>query len=125
MSNYTPDKRYKRAEHQGRIAEMFARLWLQCKGYRILVQRFKTPSGEIDLIAKRGGTIAIVEVKFRRNIEDGLYAVTPTQQERIARAASIYLAKRKEPFNTIRFDVIVIRPWRLPHHLKHAWETQE
>ncbi|MBI1189054.1 MAG: hypothetical protein GC206_17240, partial [Alphaproteobacteria bacterium] len=72
------------AERRGRVAEHIAMAWLICKGYRILGHRVRTPFGEIDIAALKGGVLAIVEVKMRRSIAAGLEAVAPRQQERLA-----------------------------------------
>lgn len=93
------------------------------KGYRILERRFRTPVGEIDLIVRRGKVIAYVEVKQRPGEALALEAVNATARRRISRAAAWYGARLKEPGLTERFDVISIRPWRLPRHLKNAWTT--
>ena len=57
------------------------------KGYRILAKRFRTPYGEIDLVARRRNLLAFVEVKARARLDDAAYAVTPRQQRRIIDAA--------------------------------------
>jgi putative endonuclease len=109
------------AERWGRKAEARAALWLRLKGYRILATRFKTPMGEIDLIARRGGCIAFVEIKARETLQAGLEAVSPHARQRIARAAEAFLAQRNLQSADTRFDVIVMRPGHLPHHLMDAW----
>ena len=53
------------AERRGRRGEGFASLWLRLQGWRVLARRVKTPRGEIDLIARRGHTLAFIEVKWR------------------------------------------------------------
>ena len=57
------------------------------KGYRILAKRFRTPHGEIDLVAKRRNLVAFVEVKARATLDEAAFAVTPRQQARIINAA--------------------------------------
>ncbi len=111
-----------RAYRSGRRAERLAAWWLRAKGYRILARDFRVPVGEIDLIAERGGLLAIVEVKRRERLAEALEAVTPRQQRRIERATEAYLARERRGAETrVRFDVIVIRPRRLPLHLADAW----
>src|SRR6201994_4987168 len=51
----------------GLSAEARAAAWLTAKGYRILAQRFRTPYGEIDIVARRRNLLAFIEVKARAN----------------------------------------------------------
>ncbi len=103
----TDDNSYRR----GTSAETFAALLLQLQGYRILERRFKTPLGEIDLIAKRGRWLVFVEVKRRETLEEGLYAVSLRQQKRIQNAALLFLKNRKKFQHLgMRFDVMVMMP---------------
>jgi putative endonuclease len=106
----------------GIIAETICIWMLRFKGYRVLAQRYKTKSGEIDIIAKRGGAILFIEVKARASREQGLECISPKQRQRINHAAQIFLSRRrKKDFNQLRFDVMVVVPWRWPYHLKDAW----
>ncbi len=110
------------AYRAGNRAEMVAALFLMAHGYRILERRYKTPVGEIDLIAANSTRLAFVEVKGRASIEQALGAVSARQQQRIRRAASHWLAKRRTPpLGEIGFDVIAIAPWKLPAHQKDAF----
>ncbi len=110
------------ARKLGRRAEVFAALWLMAKGYRILGFRLATPLGEIDLLAQRGQTLAVVEVKQRTTIEDALDAVTPTQRDRLRRAAA-HLAAHRQGLRdlSVRLDLIALAPGRVPRHLPNAW----
>lgn len=100
----------------GLKAESLAVLFLRLKGYRILAQRHKTPLGEIDLIARRGRTIAFVEVKTRGTIAAALESVRARQAGRIVRAAQYWLSSRDPEGMDLRFDVIAIE---LPFKIKH------
>ncbi|WP_184715623.1 YraN family protein [Caulobacter sp.] len=110
------------ARKLGRRAEVVAALWLMAKGYRILGFRLATPLGEIDLLAQRGKTLAVVEVKQRTTIEDALDAVTPTQRDRLRRAAA-HLAAHRQALRdlSVRLDLIALAPGRVPRHLPNAW----
>jgi putative endonuclease len=111
-----------RRERDGRLAETAAALWLMLKGYRILARRWRSPAGEIDLIARRGGTIAFIEVKRRATAEGAAEAITPRQRDRIARAAAAFLAARPALSGLdARFDAVLIAPRRIPRHLRDAW----
>jgi len=108
----------------GLSAERRACLYLIAKGYRILARRYRTPHGEIDVVAKRRATLVFAEVKARNSLDEAAYSVTPRQQQRIATAASLWLAAHPDHANLdCRFDVILIAPKRLPRHLEAAFET--
>ena len=113
----------KRAEQRGRLAEALAALYLMTKFYRILARRVRTPLGEVDLVARRGRQLVFAEVKARRRPGEALYAVGPQSQRRIANAARIWLARHPGDAElSIRFDVIVMAPWRWPGHIAGAFD---
>ena len=104
----------------GRRGEVLAALWLMAKGYRILGFRLKTPEGEIDLLAQRGDTLAVVEVKSRATLEAALEAVGPTQRARLRRAARAIAARRAMRPN-VRLDLVALAPGAWPRHIPDAW----
>src|SRR5712664_2782883 len=108
----------------GLSAESRAAAYLMAKGYRILARRFRTPHGEIDIVAKRRNLIAFVEVKARASLDDAAYAVTPRQQRRIIDAAQAWLMAHPEHADfDLRFDAVLIAPRRLPRHLLAAFDA--
>jgi putative endonuclease len=110
------------AERSGHRAEALAALWLAVKGYRILARRFRTPVGEVDLIAARRHRLAFIEVKRRASLDDAARALTPRQHARVARAAEYWLARRPAfQEHDVGFDVILIAPWSRPRHLRDAF----
>jgi putative endonuclease len=111
-----------RARIDGGRAEWAAALLLMAKGYRILGMRLRTPQGEVDLAALRGGVLAIVEVKRRRTIEEALLAVSPNQRARLKRAGAA-LASRGARANSlvVRLDLMALAPGRWPRHIADAW----
>jgi putative endonuclease len=112
------------AFNTGLSAESRAAALLMAKGYRILAKRFRTPHGEIDLVAKRRNLIAFVEVKARATLDEAAFAVTPRQQARIINAAQAWLAAHPEYAEfELRFDAILIAPRRLPRHLLAAFDA--
>lgn len=114
----------RRAYARGRRAERLAAWWLRLTGYRILAQDFRSPVGEIDLVARRGGILAIVEVKRRGRLDSAGEAVTPRQQRRIRRAAELYIQRHPELAGLQpRFDALLLVPRHLPQHLKDAWNA--
>src|ERR1700722_9485587 len=108
----------------GISAESRAAAWLIAKGYRILAKRFRTPYGEIDIVARRRNLIAFIEVKARATLDDAAYAVTPRQQQRIIEAAQAWLMAHPEHAEfELRFDAMLIAPRRLPRHLLAAFDA--
>ena len=108
----------------GISAETRAAAFLIAKGYRILARRFRTPHGEIDIVARRRNLLAFVEVKARNSLDEAAYAVTPRQQARIIAAAQIWLMAHPEHAEyDLRFDAILIAPRRLPRHVMAAFDA--
>ena len=108
----------------GLSAESRAAVYLMAKGYRILAKRFRTPYGEIDIVARRRNLVVFVEVKARASLDEAAYAVTPRQQVRIIDAAQAWLMAHPEHANfDLRFDAILIAPRRLPRHLLAAFDA--
>lgn len=98
-------------------------LLLVFKGYRIVGRRVRTQAGEIDLIAHSPrGILCFIEVKGRESLRDAREALLPRQQERISRAAEIFLARRKgRAPKGVRFDTIVVPGGGWPMHVRDAW----
>lgn len=108
----------------GISAESRAAAWLIAHGYRILARRFKSPMGEIDIIAARRYTLIFVEVKARATLDEAALSITERQKQRIAKAAEIWLANNPVPaIRDMRFDVILIAPGKLPRHIPSAFES--
>lgn len=106
----------------GRLAESLCAWHLRLRGYRILARRFRTPVGEIDIVARRGGILAVVEVKARADAALALESLRPRQRARIMRAAEAFIAARPALAGMdVRFDVMVVVPWRPPDHIQDAW----
>ena len=102
----------------GLSAESRAAAYLIAKGYRILFRRFKTPVGEIDIVARRRGVLVFVEVKAREKLEDAAEAIGKRQQSRIIAAAEFWLAGHPPNASLdMRFDVV------LPVHLPGAFDA--
>ncbi len=110
------------ARLSGRRAEVWAAAWLMLKGYRILGFRLKTPQAEIDLLARKGQVLAVVEVKSRTTLDAALEAVSHDQRERLRRAGRNLAARRPALRNVaVRLDLIALAPGRLPIHSPDAW----
>ena len=108
----------------GLLAETLAGLFLMAKGYRILERRYKTPVGEIDLIARRGKTIVFIEVKARGELTAALESVTPNMKNRITRAGQYFLSSHPALSSCdMRFDLIALAPPFYLRHLDNAWQA--
>jgi putative endonuclease len=108
----------------GLSAEARAAACLMAKGYRILAKRFRTPHGEIDIVARRRNLVAFVEVKARASLDEAAFAVPPRQQARIINAAQAWLVAHPEHAEfELRFDAVLIAPRHLPRHLLAAFDA--
>ena len=111
------------ARLSGRRSEVWAAVWLMAKGYRILGFRLRTPQAEIDLLAKRGSVLAVVEVKRRASLEIALETVTFDQRDRLRRAGAALAANRPAlSACAVRVDLLALAPGRLPRHIPDAWK---
>ncbi len=108
----------------GLSAESKAAAYLMLKGFRIVARRWRSPAGEIDIVARRGKLLIFVEVKARAHLDDAAYSVTERQQRRIAGAAGAWLAAHPDDAAcNMRFDAILVTPRRFPQHIPAAFET--
>lgn len=111
------------ARTSGRRGEWLAALLLMAKGYRILGFRLRTPQGEIDILAQRGRTLAVVEVKRRTSLMAALEAVTHEQRQRLRRAGETLAARRPQLAGAaVRLDLVALAPGRFPVHIPDAWK---
>jgi putative endonuclease len=109
----------------GLSAESRAAAYLVAKGYRIVARRFKTPFGEVDIVARRGGVLIFVEVKARSTLDAAAEALQVRQQRRIADAAAFWLSLNPHDVGSdIRFDAVLVAPRKIPRHIQAAFETQ-
>jgi len=121
---YKPANKRQLAEQKGRRAEVIATWYLRLKGYRILAQRVRNPRGEIDIIARRFEIAAFIEVKSRTKVEDLEQSISAYKMRRVVAAAEVEAHKYIRKNGALRFDVILIAPWKWPKHLKnihHEW----
>ncbi len=110
------------AELRGRRAETLAAWYLRAKGWRILGQRVRTLVGEIDIVARRGRTVAFVEVKARATTAELDFAIDTHRLKRVAAAANALTARYASKGEDVRIDVILIAPRRLPRHVTNVWQ---
>ena len=109
----------------GLSAETRAAALLIAKGFRIVARRFRSPAGEIDIVAKRGALLIFVEVKARALLDDAAWSVTDRQKRRVVSAATAWLAANPDDANCdMRFDAVLVAPRSLPRHIPGAFEAE-
>jgi putative endonuclease len=108
----------------GISAESRAAVLLIAKGFRILARRWRSPVGEIDIVARRRALLVFVEVKARDSLDDAAWSVTERQRARIIAAAEVWLARFPDPrIRDIRFDAMLVAPGRIPRHIPAAFDA--
>jgi putative endonuclease len=111
-----------KAYRRGHRGEWLAAAALMLKGYRILARRYRTKLGEIDLIARRGDLVLIVEVKARRTLMEAMEAIAHESERRIEGAADLWLMRQRDYGKlSVRFDMVAVLPWRWPVHVENAF----
>ncbi len=114
------------AEKRGRLAETLCVIALRLTGWRILERRMKarrgTGLGEVDIVARRGMTVAFIEVKARGDFTSAAESVTPSQRARITRSAEVYLQRQTHLADcNVRFDVMLLSSGFIPRRIVDAW----
>ena len=111
-----------RAYRRGHRGEWLAAVALMLKGYRIVARRYRTKLGEIDLIARRGDLVLIVEVKARASLAAAMEAVASQSARRIEGAADMWLSRQPDYARlSVRFDLVAVLPWRWPVHVENVF----
>lgn len=115
------ERRY-RAYRRGHRGEWLAALALLLKGYRIVARRYRTKLGEIDLIARSGDLVLIVEVKARPTLVEAMEAVGRASERRIEAAADLWLSRQPDHGRlSLRFDLVAVLPRRWPVHVPNVF----
>ena len=109
------------AEKRGRGAETLAAWWLRLHGWRILARRARVPGGEVDIVARRGRTLAFIEVKARATDEAAAFALDAYRLRRVVVAAERLAPRFQREGDARRIDAIFIVPRRPPRHLTNIW----
>lgn len=110
------------AEKRGRGAETIACWYLRLRGWQILARRARVPGGEVDIVARRGRTLAFVEVKARASEEAAAMALDNWRLRRVAVAAERLAPRYMREGDDIRIDALFIVPRRWPRHLVNVWQ---
>ena len=84
-------------------------------------QRARVPGGEVDLVARRGRTLAFVEVKQRNSVDAAAWSLDEYRLRRVAVAAERLAPRYARQGDDIRIDALFIVPRRLPRHLANVW----
>lgn len=97
-------------DHVGEVGERIARRWLRAAGMEVLDRNWRCPSGEIDIVARDGDDVVIVEVKTRTSLRFGhpAEAVGRAKLLRLRRLAAQWLAVHPTRCAGVRIDVIAI-----------------
>jgi putative endonuclease len=109
------------AEKRGRGAETLACWYLRLHGWRILARRARIAGGEVDIVARRGRTLAFVEVKARATADAAAIALDEWRLRRVVVAAERLAPRYMTEGDDVRIDAIFIVPRRWPRYLANIW----
>jgi len=125
FTNWRSIPKKNKAFRDGQRAELFACFLLMLKGYRILARRYRTPVGEIDIVAYKKKMVIAIEVKYRQSYIAAAESITLRQQRRIEQGISFFLNMHPNPcYQGIRFDVMLFTRKQWPNHIKNAWQVE-
>ena len=110
------------AEKRGRGAETLACWYLRLRGWRVLARRARVPGGEVDIVARRGRTLAFVEVKARGTQDAAAFALDEWRLRRVVTAAERLAPRYMRAQDDVRIDALFIVPGRWPRHLADVWQ---
>ena len=113
---------HRQAEKRGRGAETLACWYLRLRGWRILARRARVPGGEVDIVARRGRTLAFVEVKARASEDAAAFSLDDWRLRRVAAAAERLAPRFMREGDEIRIDALFVVPHRWPKHLANVWQ---
>ena len=109
------------ADRKGREGEAQAAQWLMQQGWQVVAERVKTKVGEIDLIARKPGIVAFVEVKWRKRTRDLDTAIDERRLARVAAAVEMVAHEYLQDGDDITIDVLLLAPGSRPRHIANAW----
>jgi putative endonuclease len=110
------------AEKRGRGAETLACWYLRLHGWSVLERRARVPGGEVDIVARRGRTLAFVEVKARSSEDAAAFALDEWRLRRVVTAAERLAPRYMRDGDDVRIDALFIVPGRWPRHLVNVWQ---
>lgn len=97
-------------------------MWLRLHGWRILARRARVPGGEVDIVARRGRTLAFVEVKARATEQAARFSLDSYRLRRVVTAAERLAPRYMREGDDLRIDAIYIVPRKLPRHVANIWQ---
>lgn len=110
---------------KGILAEIYVLFFLLLKGYIPIKWRMRNLISEVDFIVKKNKTLIAIEVKYRKNYADGVYAITEQQQKKIKNAFELFCTipnnKNKYSDYSLRCDVCVVTHKGMIKHLMNAF----
>lgn len=107
---------------RGLSGETRALVALMLKGYWPLARRYGAAGGEIDLVMRRGRTVAFVEVKARATLATALAAIDGRKRARFSRAVRAWITAHPACAGlTLRADAVLVVPGRWPAHVADAF----
>ena len=112
----------KAAEKRGRGAETIACWYLRLHGWRVLARRARVRGGEVDIVARRGRTLAFVEVKARASDRSADLSLDQYRLRRVAAAAETLALRYARGSDDVRIDAMFIVPGRWPRHVPNVWQ---
>lgn len=106
----------------GRHGEELAARHLLATGYEVVERNWRCPAGELDIVARRDGTLVFVEVKTRSTVAFGVpaEAVSRDKARRIRGLAARWLVERRPAFGEVRFDVVSVLRGRDGFSVEHV-----
>jgi putative endonuclease len=110
------------AEKRGRGAETLACWYLRLRGWHVLARRARVRGGEVDIVARRGRTLAFIEVKARATEEASAMALDEWRLRRVVVAAERLAPRYMREGDDVRIDALFIVPRRWPRHLANVWQ---
>jgi len=114
--------RRQEAEKRGRGAETLACWYLRLRGWRIVARRARVPGGEVDIVARRGRTLAFVEVKARADEDTAAISLDRYRLRRVAVAAERLAPRYMRDGDDVRIDAMFVVPGRWPKHMPNVWQ---
>lgn len=104
-------------KQRGDSVEKAAVAFLRSKGYEVIVENYRCPEGELDIVCRDGEEIVFVEVRSRADARFGgaLYAVSQAKQQQVARVAQAFLSRTRSHSDTCRFDVVAVTGDEIEH----------
>jgi len=112
---------------RGAKGEEIARRYLKRRGFKIIEVNYRTTGGEIDIVAREKDYLVFVEVKasLSKDFDDPLTWIPPRKQDRIVKAAIVYIKAHRLDLSAVRFDVVTVDAEGEVTHIRDAFRPSE